>query len=307
MSEQYYEYFTDINTGREMAIETATGNVIDTVNVTAPIGTRFYTPAQQRAYIENREIEANRQLQRLSQKELPFGYYYFISSDEQFKDLTPETVTRLIYLNTFALKYNSRQLMLTERTPMKRNDLIKVLGVSKATTHRFWKEVSPTYLTEDCNGVLLTNNNIFIKGKIKKGVEDNPYLKIYINGVRKLYRSTDTSNHKHLGYIFKLLPFINIEYNVLCFNPLEKDIESIEPLSLSNFCDLIGYNHTNLHRLLYIYRKLYFDVNNRRERFCSFVYNGVDKNNSMICINPHILYSGSNYKNVEALGLFYKE
>ena len=76
----------------------------------------------------------------------PLGNFFFIPLEECFNDISPETVTRLIYLNTFT-KYNSGQLMLTQRTPMKVTDLTFVLNVSKSTVIRFLEEACPYYLT----------------------------------------------------------------------------------------------------------------------------------------------------------------
>lgn len=300
-----YEYITNPETGETYAVEKATGEATPTKTVTAPIGTVFYTPAQQQAYKTQKDKQSEHYLKRLDKSLSPLGNYYFISSVEQFEGLTPETVTRLIYLSTYMLRYNSNKLMLTERTPMRRKDLISVLGVSDSSARRFWREVSPDYIKEDSSGLIFTNADIFKRGKLNKHI-DNPYLKMYINGVRKLYKSANGEYHKQLGYLFKLLPFINIEYNILCTNPLETDIEKIKPISISDFCNLIGYDVSNISRLLNIYRKVRFDVEGKQERFCSLVYDGIDRYSAKIIINPHILYSGSDYNAVKVLGAFHK-
>ena len=104
-----------------------------------------------------------------------------------------------------------------------------------------------------------------------------------------------------------MLPFINLEYNVLCKNPIEKDLDKIELLSLAEFCNIISYNISQLNRLLNIYKNIKFNVNGKQENFCAFTYDGLDRRKSRIFVNPHILYNGTNYSQVKVLGAFCKE
>ena len=301
--EQGYKYVVDENTGKTMAIRLSTGEVTEAVQCYVPVGTISYTPEAQELYKRRKEREQRNGLQMAINELL--GNFYFIPTNEQFININPETVTRLIYLNSF-LGYDNK-LMLTERKPMFRKDLAEVLNVSKSTISRFWKEVNPTYITENKSGLIFTNNTIFKRGSIKTAKGYVQYQKLYIKGIKKLYEATERRNHRQLGYLFKLLPYINIEYNVLCFNPAETVMEKIELMSISDFCRIIGYDIAHLNELIYIYRYIKFDVDGRYERFCAITYDGVKKNNAKICINPHILYSGSNYEKAEKLGAFYKD
>lgn len=296
-----YEYYTDTTTGQLMAVQRSTGEIRGAVNTNLPEGSKVYTPESQEAYRKWKERENRRQIRRLQSEEL--GKFIFVLSDERFERIAPETVTRLIYLNTF-LWWNDNRLMLSQRTQMQRKDLARVLMVSNATVSRFWKEVSPQYIIEAEDGLVFTNEYIFKRGRLKQKNEYSQYQKIYIDGVRKLYETTDKRNHRQLGYLFKLLPFINVEFNLLCFNPLETELEKVELLSVSEFCMLIGFDVKHFNKLFSIYRDVCFNVNGRQERFCAITYDGINKSDAKICINPHILYSGSDYNRVEILGAF---
>ena len=260
-----------------------------------PAGSWVNTPAQQERY-----------KQRLYRKQNPFIFI----REQDFDDISPESLTRLIFLNTFA-NYNDNKLMISERAPMHKKDLAKILGISPATVFRFWHEVSPKYLQENPSGLILTDRAIFYKGDLKNADHNSLYRRLYIRSVRTLYRSiSDTKYVKHLGYIFRLLPLINLEYNILCYNPAETNIEDIQPITLSEFCSLIHYNSENVDKLLNIYRRIRFEVPgkpNKTERFISFVSDGISRGKSCIIVNPRILFNGSDYSKVEALGLFYKD
>lgn len=298
-----YKTITD-EFGEAKTVQTATGEVVETMLINVPVGSCIYTPEHLSARNKYLEIKDSNNLRRISNDKL--GRFFFISINEEFEDLLPQTVTRLIYLNTF-INYENNKLMLTERTPMKRKDLSKVLGVSKAVITGFWKEVSPKYVQERDDGLIFTNTGIFIKRRLNQRGKYNPYQKFYTNGIKSLYRATDVTNHKHLGYIFKMLPFINLEYNVICKNPLEKDLSKIEFMSLAEFCSAIDYDISQLNRLLNIYKTIKFDVEGKPEKFCAFVWDGINRKSSKIFINPHILYNGTDYSRVEVFGAFYND
>lgn len=298
-----YKYIID-ESGKTKAIDISTGEMTDTVLIRAPVGSRVYTPRMlqvNKDYLKNKQENA---LRRIINNDL--GKFFFVIHNEEFKDLLPQTITRLIYLNTY-MNYDNNKLMLTERTPMKRKDLSQVLNVSKAVVSKFWKEVSPKYIKEHNDGLIFTNTDVFIRRRLKKGGKYNPYHKFYINGIRTLYRSTDINNHRHLGYIFKMLPYINLEYNVLCHNPLEQNLDLINFMSLSEFCEIIQYDISHLNRLCSLYKKIKFDVNGNQEKFCAFTYDGLNRNYAKIFVNPHVLYNGMDYKRVELLGSFCKD
>lgn len=292
--------YTKIDDGSGTAVSHTTGEIVKTKWIEVPENSLIYTPDQLEIIKRKNEKAQKSYWQRKSNK--PLGRFYFILADEQFKDLSPETVTRLIYLNTF-LAFGDNRLMNTQRKQIKKSDLPKILEVSESTAKRFWAEVKNKYLNEDKYG-LYANNSIFRSGKLKDK-QYNTYQKFYITAIRTLYRAT--KKHKHLGYIFKMLPFINFEHNILCKNPEETTLDEIQCLTLAEFCEAIKFDRTHLNRLLQIYNKLTFNVRGHEERFCAIVYDGLHKDNAKIIINPHILYCGSNYQQVKNLAIFCKD
>lgn len=228
--------------------------------------------------------------------------YYFVNRETCFEDVSPAAVTKLIYLSTY-MRYDGNCLMLSQRKAMKREDIAGLLGISNRAYYDFWNEVCPVYVTEDENG-FLHMCDIFKRGKLCRKAF-TPYQQFYDKGVRKLYKAANGKHHKQLGYLFKLLPYISIEFNLVCFNPLETDINSVELMSIADFCNVIGYTAAHIDRLLKVYNEVRFDVNGRQERFCTMIYNGIDKQNAKICINPSILYAGTNSGRVEVTRLYF--
>lgn len=264
------------------------------------LGSIVYTPEQQAAYKRRKES----QLQKLWWRKMigELGYFYFLASDNDLDKLSPATVARLIYLSTY-LDYKNR-FMLSQRRPLKKSDLEDILQLSKGAVFNFWHEVSPLYIVEDDNGLKL-NNPDMVRGEIPKD-DHNAYQRLYIESIRRLYRQTAPSHHKHLGYVFALIPLINIEYNILCYDKYEKDIDAIHKITVADFCQLINYDLHDYRKLLRHYRDITFEVDGHKEYFLSCVSQGDDILHAHLFINPRIIYCGSDYKKVEVLGAFTK-
>lgn len=297
---QGYEYITDEKTGKTVAVERATGECSAAVWVQLPIGTISYTPEQQRIYQERKKKEQDEYLK--SKRNGKKQSFTFVSVSEAFDGVSAANITRLIFLSTY-LSYHDNEIRVTERRKLTRNELSCVLGVSDSTADRFWKEVNPKYIIEDESGALKLNQDVFVRGKMKGLMAF--YIKVFAKGMRDLYNSVPKSKHKALGYIFAMLPNVNVEHNILCHNTDETDINCIEPMSMQEFCKEIGYDYQNVNRLHKMFKSLTFDVGSgKRELFCSIIKNEYTGKELMI-VNPKVFYSGNNAIAVSEFGAFY--
>ena len=292
-----YEYYTD-ETGQQTAVSQRTGEAVPAVTLTVPAGTTVRTPDEQRAGREALERKRGKYFSGKNENE--GGKFYFIPSTENFEGLLPASAARMVYLCTF-MNYDER-LMLSERTPMKSGDLEEVLGLSHAQTWRFLCEVTEKgYLWEDGEGNLRPDQIRFRRGRLTK---NGGWYRIYCKGVQSLYRAADSGQHKQIGALFSLIPFVNVEHNVLCHNPGEKNFDKIQFMNLRQFCKAIHYNVNGLKRKLRELREITFDVDGHKERFYSVVGDGLDLEGSQLYVNPNILYSGEHPEKVQILGSF---
>ncbi len=287
-------------------VNESTGEITEDANcVVLPNGSSYQTPEEKerrrRKKEERLQKEAKCKLYNLNRER-----FCFVDRKMDFADIPPAMVTKLIYLSTFA-RFKDNTLMLTERTPMEKKDFSDVLHISVASTYNFWNAINPEYLTQsEADNTLILDKDKFKRGRLRRK-EYIPYQKLYDKGVRCLYEAADGKYHKQLGYLFKLLPYISIEFNMLCHNPDEKDIDKVELMSIADFCDCIGYQKKHIDKLKKIYNSVRFDVNGVQERFCTMIYNGIDEQSALVCINPAILYAGSNQNRVEITRLYFKD
>lgn len=283
-----------------LLVQSDTGEVIPHSVMALPEKSTVNTPLEKerkRKWAEEKEAHAKK-----VRSNDPF---VFVKKELNFVGVPPAMATRLIYLSTY-MQYDGNKLMLSTRKAMTRKDIADVLGISPRNAVNFWDCLHPSFITEDSAGALILNEEIFKRGKRRRG-NCTPYERVFQNGVRKLYESANGKYHKQMGYLFELLPYISIEYNVLCWNPYEKDIQNVELLSIADFCELIGYSLENIDKLRKIFSTIRFPVGDHRELFCKMIYDGIHSNDAIVCINPNILYSGSNPRRIEISKLYFSK
>lgn len=273
--------------------------MIDTVTVVVDVGSIIYTPEQQERYKERKQREAKRILKQeeLKHRRNNTPKFCFVSTEEEWSGVRPATMARLVYLATF-LDYGG-YLKTNLHRKMRRSDLEGILRLKKSETYKFWNEVKDKYLLEEENGDLSMREEFSCRGELSLG---GRYQQIFVDSVRALYQKTAPTQHKYLGYVFQVLPFVNIEYNILCTNPMEKNLDLVDPISIDDFCAAVGYSKDQRARLMRVYASITFPVDGKQEHFCAFVTNGADIGSTKIFVNPHILYHGKQDVQTQILG-----
>lgn len=297
-----HQVFID-DCGQEFTTDDQTGEVLPVIQEKIISGSRIITPQQQRAYKQIEEAKTIKYLSRMQGDEL--GNFYFAHCRDLHRSIKPQNLARLLFLATY-LRHGSNLLYLTERTPMKKTDVQKVLHLTNDTFYRFWKSVSGEFIKELDTGEISMLGEFF-RNRLPVQKTDSPtnYQKVYIAALRQLYQQTPATSHRYLGYVFLLLRYINFEFNILCHNPEEECLDNLNLMSLNELCDAIGYDKSKRLRLMDIYEQITFDWQGERQRFFSFVSTGRDITNARIFVNPHILYRGGNWMRVEVLGVFF--
>lgn len=225
-------------------------------------------------------------------------------------ELTQATLTRLIYLVTYA-NYNGT-LVNTKDIPMTTQDIYKVMKLSSTVFKTFMKEViNKGYICETEDKYILSEDKYF-KGKLsKRELIDMSVKNLYCNrlynlGIRTIYKKSKPTQHKTLSTIFRILPYVNRDYNVVCNNPLETNLEDINEINPVQLCELIGYEKSNAARLIKDLTEPTFSIKGYRDTsmitLISHKYRDIDS--MRIVINPCIYYAGNKWGEVKILGKF---
>jgi hypothetical protein len=251
-------------------------------------GKTYETIKQQREYLENYNITLT------NNKYGDFVWVLYDVSYEYFSDIKPQNVARLLYIVTF-LDYKG-YLVYDNHAIMNKKGLYKKLNISRQEADRFYKIMIQNNILIENEGKIFINNHYFYRGRIQNHITQGRCItRLYIDGVRQLYEQSSASNHKQLGYIFKILPYVNQQYNIICKNPKTQEYKKINPVSLSDVCDIIHYNKGQQSRFI----KLLQTFNIHNQPLINYAYK-----NTKIFINPRLFYSGDKWSEVEKLGRF---
>ena len=155
------------------------------------------------------------------------GFYMLYYNERLFDGLISDThIARVIYLATF-IEYDTNKLVFYENgkqnIPFTERDIKEILGIKKVQTYNeFKKEVLDSGIMTITDSGIYMSKTYFNKGKDDKSNKFY-FMKMYIDTIRQLYEQTNTRQHKTLGHLFKLIPFIDYEYNILTNSPNTND------------------------------------------------------------------------------------
>lgn len=236
----------------------------------------------------------------LREKYGSFLWCIFTNCTVYFPELDSATLARLIYSLTY-MGYNN-YLKIGRQTKIKKSDLKRKLKLPDDKFEDFFKKMIDENIYILDNEYIKISDSWFKRGEtnLKKYFKlDKSVTRIYFNGIRELYEQCRLNQHNALGYIYKILPFVSIEYNIVCHNPEETDMDKLEPMTLPELCDLIGYDKSNANKLMKTMSAYQIDG----KCMIKYVIDGTDHRNSKIYVNPKIYYSGNHGSEVKILGV----
>lgn len=231
------------------------------------------------------EKDRIKQYQKLDEHK--FFWYIFDEYNTSIYNLSNSHITMLMYLCTY-LDYDTNYLKLNRLTYMSKSDLQNVLEVNQMGFYRFYNAlVDNNILTEvkaekDTTSKLKINPNIFRKGTLAFNEIDRvTYLVIKIyNKVTRLLYNSDISK-KRLGYLFRLIPYLNKDTNALCSNPFEQQENKLKYLTSNDICKILRYSTSNKSKLIKELLNIEVIHNDNKQKIFK-------KDNNVFYINPFL-------------------
>lgn len=152
-----------------------------------------------------------------------------------------------MYLATY-IDYNDREEnVLVKYTKnnkieyMNKRDVKYLLNLGDTAFKSFYKEIKEKELLFEANGKIYLNPVYVNKGK--SNFKDKEYARMFIDTTRELYENCKPRQHKHLSYVYQLLPFLHYETNILCKNPEEIDINKLDKLHFTDICRMLNLSN----------------------------------------------------------------
>lgn len=267
-------------------VDYETGEIIDNVQ-------RIVTESEEkkisdyRAYIQRRQ-----QLYQLMSKHC--GNFYFYRYDKLLEQLGDDTATafRFLYLCSCAdqdgyfVKYKNEYCKSKE-------DFTYVFEKTKDTVTSYLnKLISNKLLYKDAKGYRL-NPMYYSMGNMDDEFKRSS-IRTFNNAIKELYRNSDPREHKMIGKILKLVPYINIYNNVLCWDIEETDKDLIQPLTAEDIRYVIypdsnyGYDVMDKLGMLFVKGEPLLGK-----------FTSVDQ--TQYIINPRVFYRGNNVADLKAV------
>lgn len=220
-----------------------------------------------------------------------YGSFYFDFYIKIEELLEPQLLVRTLYLCSY-LDYNNN-LIIKKGNSMYKRDLPCILRLSNKQSDRTRDElIDKKILIINEDESLSINKKYFRKGDIMRE-EAIESVRIFNEAIRELYERCAPREHKKLALLYKLLPYINNNWNIVCKNIHEENKDLIEPYELKDLVKLLGVsNVTKLKNDL-----LKLTVNREPVVMIQLVLN-----KSRILINPKVYYKGTrldDVKNIE--------
>ena len=237
-----------------------------------------------------------------------FTWYIYDTAKLLMPDIKPATLTRLMLLATY-MDYDN-ELVRDDGVRMTLDNMRDILQVSDRTMYNIMNELKSAGIMNFENAISV-NPKIFFRGaqnRIEQSIlyQDRKMIaRLYRNGVRALYHSAKAGSAKKLSYIFRIMPFVNREYNIVCFNPLEKESRKIEPIPLGDLSEITGYGRSHASRFQSLLLDPVFETANGTARAVHYVSGDkIGIEHHCLFINPEVYYGGSRHSEVSILGRF---
>lgn len=223
---------------------------------------------------------------KITDKNFIFAIYERCESYMGDIELKPQDITRIVMLATYC-NYQGR-IMATQRTPMSKKVMKEILRESnQARFNTFYNKIIENGIVRYDNDeqVYYMPKSYFNKGQTK--IKDFGATRLFIDEIQYLFNSVKVTDFKRLGYVFKLLPYISKDYNIVCENPIEECIGLVQPLNATEVSKVLGIGKDTLSKALKELGKI--KINN--EYLIGWFSVG-SKEQIKLIVNPNVLYSG---------------
>jgi hypothetical protein len=104
--------------------------------------------------------------------------------------------------------------------------------------------------------------------------------------------------------LFRIIPYLNNEWNIVCHNPAEVIADDVQPMTLGELSEKLGYSASHVDKLK---RDLCSIKTNDGKKVIGFTDFGEDKRTFKIIINPKVIFRGTDFNNVAGIAILAKE
>lgn len=245
-------------------------------------------------------IEKKNEMERFNNQIGGFVKLFYVNEEILFQNvLEPQEVARFLYISTF-IDYDN-VLKNDNGEPLTKKTLWKLTFMRPSVFNQLYEKLTnENFLFENENETISVNDEKVTKGDHK--MKNVSYTRMYINTIRKLYKGCDQRQHKSLGHLFKLIPFLDYESNMICY----KNDEKFSPMTTEDMMMLLDIScdsYGSVSRFNRQLMKLKISVNGKEVPvFGKISFESCDgKLSNGWVVNHCLFYQGNKIENVNFL------
>lgn len=216
-----------------------------------------------------------------------YGIFYF---NYYNKSIDNTYLFRFMYLCTYMnyenyVEFGSTKGSMRLATKKDIKEILKLQKTAFNDTYNDW--IKNKMIIEDEEGNIQISDKFCNRGQMRRKdyIKRNGCVRMFDNGIKELYEKSSIKEHKQLGMLVKLLPYINYNWNIVCSNPTETDIKLIKPLKQKEIYEILNVDKKTVNSLTNI------TIMNRTEGAFVKLSNAFVKN--AYIINPKIMYKSN--------------
>lgn len=226
-----------------------------------------------------------------------YGDFYFVAyKNDLFNILNGADLMRVLYMASYIQYSDTGFKIIIKRKPMKRNDCMELLGLKRTAFNSFWSLVTHLRIVkEDVNGCVILSDKYFYRGKVTKKQLDkySNLMRINADVIRQLYSDYDDKGLKKLSYLYRLIPYVDVETNTICIQP-DLMAQNHCPTS-AEISEMVGCDERSWKRLKKWYLEVGIKCNDRESKLIKVIHDGRE---NIIVINPNVFYGGDSYTEI---------
>lgn len=250
--------------------------------------------------IKAKDFEEFKQFQK--DKMGNFIFFLYNSLDDLKKVLSDADLCKYIYLATY-IKKTGYLMLDNNKTYMNKKKMQEILLVATPNFTKFYNNLieNKLLIEEEKSKKYKINIDIFWRGYEKDykkltGNKLEDFTRIYIDATRELY-SLNYKKTKKLAIAYKLLPYVNWKFNVLCSNVKEIDKNKINPLTIKDVMNITGYSQNHLSN----FKKDFYGIKFYDYVLFKTLQDNPDYVTSTILVNPLFAYRNKEMEEVQGL------
>jgi len=252
---------------------------------------------------QSRALKGKDELERHEMENGKFIFAFFEGVkllEERFETLSSRDIARLMLIGTYVAWETNRLQSDNGKKALKKKDIAELVKISSRRFNELYNRyVKEGVMVEGESGQLFLDSTVIYRGSMKKlgsKVDGLNHTRVFRKTVRELYDKFNGRKIGQLALVYSIIPFLNFDSNLVCYNPSETDANLAEPINIKQLAELLGY--TNEAKLTAALNGI--SVN--EIPMFTYVINPHNRRDKRVIVNPRIIFAG----NGESLNQFKK-